>query len=249
MPPDRKSEPRPLSKGLGEARDRLLRSAALLPAPKRPTDAERDALADSQRSAGVVRGALVHRARVPRRYADLELQKALVPEEALAFLGTWVRGGCVLLAGPPGSGKTAALVYLLREIWLAGEIVYEEDPGRGYIPRWTAPSMLFVKVRRLYEATFEKNRAPLREALRADVLALDDWGAAYEHDWPLAELDGLVDDRWDLGLPTIVTTNLQATREAGGAYSFEALAERAFSRLCAAPGPGLVVLDRRDLRR
>jgi DNA replication protein DnaC len=151
----------------------------------------------------------------------------------------------LLLAGPPGTGKTATLAYLVAEFHRRGDLT--GDRLAGY--RWEAPSVRFAKVRDLYASVFDRRSGPLAAARSVDVLLLDDWGAAYEHDWPLAELDGLVDHRWDRQLATVVTTNLPATRQQSGHASFEATAERAYSRLCGAPGPGLVVMDRRDLRR
>jgi DNA replication protein DnaC len=175
----------------------------------------------------------------------MAIDPALVPPGAKLLLTTWRKGGSLLLAGPPGTGKTATLVHLVAELNRRGDLT--GDRFEGY--RWDAPRCLFVKVRDLYTSVFERRSGPLAAARQAEVLLLDDWGAAYEHDWPLAELDGLVDHRWERQLATAVTTNLAATREQAGAASFEATAERAFSRLCGAPGPGLVVLDRRDLRR
>jgi DNA replication protein DnaC len=179
----------------------------------------------------------------------MEIQKELLPEPALAFLETWQQGGTLLLAGPPGTGKTVTVAYLLGQIYQAGDVEVEQMPTGEFAPSWQAPQMRFSKIRDLYAAVFDRNRSPLQACLRAGILALDDWGSAYEHAWPLAELDGLVDDRWDRELPTIVTTNLPGSREQGAQFSFEATAERAFSRLCGRPGPGLVLLDRKDLRR
>jgi DNA replication protein DnaC len=239
---------RPASKTLREAQERLLRTLESLSEPKEPDEATLAQYAEIARSARCVRDAL-HEAGVPDRYALAQLERELVPHPALAFLETWATGGSLLLAGPAGTGKTAAAAYLLARIYLAGEIDLRQGSAGRWFMRWTAPEMVFLKVRRIYASVFDRDRSLMRKAEQAPVLVLEDWGAAYEHDWPLAELDGLVDDRWDRRLPTIVTTNLAPTREQGGAFSFESIAERAYSRLCAAPGPGLVVLNRKDLRR
>ena len=244
-----KTEPglQPIGKALRGAQDRLLRASGGREDPKPPGGVDLRRWRRYARTGASTYGFL-KRSGVPPRYLDGSIEGDLVPAAAATFLGTWREGGGLILAGPPGSGKTAAAVYLLARIYWASEVEVEEVRGE-FLPRWAAPSILFEKVRRLYAAVFERDRSRLRAAAKAEILVLDDWGSAYEHSWPLAELDGLVDDRWERKLATIVTTNLAGTREQGGAFAFESTAERAFSRLCGDPGPGLVVLDREDLRR
>lgn len=239
------AEPGDPRKPLQEAQGRLLRTTRAQPPPDVLPPQEIERLRAAWRAPAQVRLAL-RRAGVPPRYREgLGVEEDLVPAGAKVLLHTWRDGGCLLLAGPPGTGKTTTLAWLAAQLHLAGDVV--EGPG-GH-PLWGSPVVRLFKVRDLYASVFARRTTPLAEARVAEVLLLDDWGAAYEHEWPLAELDGLVDHRWDRQLPTVVTTNLAPTREQGGTYSFEATSERAYSRLTAAPGPGLVLLDRKDLRR
>ena len=242
------SDLRHIGEGVAGAAGRAVRRSGLLRDPEPPDQAQLERWRQSAISASTT-ARMLAKAGVPKRYTSMEIREELIPRGALGFLETWREGGTLLLAGPPGTGKTVTVAFLLGRIYQSGAVEAEQMPTGEYAPRWNAPRILFVKVRQLYAAVFDRRRGPLEDCLRVDLLALDDWGAAYEHNWPLAELDGLVDDRWDRELPTIVTTNLPGAREQGAAFSFEATAERAFSRLCGRPGPGLVLLDRKDLRR
>lgn len=172
---------------------------------------------------------------IRRRMRAVRFDPGLIPGECRRWVDLASEGSSLILAGPPGTGKTTAAVWCLRELYLrrsrAGEAV---------------PSARLVKTRDLYEAVFEKNRSLVRDAERLDALVLDDWGTQYEHDWPLAELEALIDRRWEEQLPTIVTTNTQPTE---GEASLKARLPRSYDRLTGEPGPGVVVLDRPSLRQ
>ena len=144
----------------------------------------------------------------------------------------------MLLAGPPGSGKSMTATWALRTVFLAGEAIFDDELGRAC---WHAATAWFTTAADLYEAVFDKDRPTIARARLVDVLVVDDWGAAYEHEWPLAELDRLIDRRWGERLPTIVTTNTHTKQ-------FPKLYPRAWSRLTDASGVGLIAIDRPDQR-
>lgn len=184
---------------------------------------------------------------VPRRY-HAPIEKTALDPRLLAWaegfpasLGT---GAGVLLCGPTGTGKTTQAAALVRAAYHRGRL---EDDGS-----WRAPSALFVHAVDLSEWVFDKQADKIKLARAVDLLVIDDWGVAYESEWPLSVLDRVVDARWAELRSTIVTTNLFPLRnaEAGiDAQTFEGRYPRAFSRLADAAGPGVVMLEGGDRRR
>lgn len=175
------------------------------------------------------------------RLREVKIDPQLVPSEC----ETWVRhhrsGAGMVLAGPVGSGKTIAAVHCLREVFALGEYHLPEEK----LYEWRPARSCYVKARNLYRAVFERDAQTIERARNAAVLVIDEWGGAYESPWPLAEMDGLIDDRWEARRSTIITTNSHPT---DGESSLKATAPRAFDRLCDAPGPGLVTMDRKSMR-
>lgn len=168
---------------------------------------------------------------VGTRHQRLELQADLVPLAIRDWAEQSARGASAILCGPTGSGKTAAAIWALRTVYRSGSA----GPDR-----WNCPSALFATASELFACVFEKR--PLGRYEQADHLVIDDWGMAYETDWPLSMLDRLIDRRWCELRSTIITTNLTP----------DAMAERyprVHSRLSDSSGPGVVVLNRQDLRR
>lgn len=182
------------------------------------------------------------RARLPSRLVELDIDESLLPDAVRAWPATIRAGGSLLLAGPSGSGKTVSATWGVRQTYLSGRV--EVTPyacGDRDRPTWQHKSALFARAAHLYRAVFDRNRALLDQAEQVGVLVIDDWGTAYEHAWPMGEIDTLVDVRWGERRPTIVTTNVHPDQ-------FRKLYPRAWTRLRDASGPGLAVLDRDDLR-
>lgn len=209
-------------------------------------------LSESRRPEAV--DAWLARVGVGRRHRRLEIDERLVPESLQALaqgLPDSLGCGGTLLAGPTGTGKTTAAVWLLRRAYAAGKACVDLDSfGDGQVvsARYAVPSARFVSAGDLFAEVFAKR--PLGEFERCDLLVIDDWGMAYETDWPLSTLDGLLDHRWRELRSTVVTTNLRPTpRAQPDGSSFEERYRRAFSRLCDADGPGLVTMAGEDLRR
>lgn len=188
-------------------------------------------------------------ANVPRRYRELEWREELVPGALRTWAATFPRAaGGAILAGTYGRGKTCAAVWLMRELYLRS---IGPDPEWGHV----GPAAKMVACADLYDLVFAKATAALVSLRSTPLLVIDDLGVGYEHDWPLAAMDRLVDVRYGDMLPTVVTSNLYPTRELARANgrpdtdSFEGRYPRAYSRLRDPGGPGLVLMVGDDMRR
>jgi len=175
---------------------------------------------------------------VGRRLVELIIDKDLLPVELHEWLRFADRGASMVLAGPPGSGKTVTAIAAVR-LHVAAEIQRTGVWGTPY-------RLSYSKAVGLYRAVFEQDQPTLRAARSADLLIIDDLGAAYEHEWPVSEVEDIVDERWEDSRPTIVTTNLHPD---GVEDSLKARLPRSFDRLTGDPGPGVVILDRPSMRR
>lgn len=176
---------------------------------------------------------------IAQRFRSLDVNEALLPAAARTWVDLADQGAVMILAGPVGSGKTATAAWCLRELYLRRSHAGAEPPKAK-----------ILKTRDLYQSVFAKDEGELKRIKALDALVIDDWGSAYEHDWPLAELEGVIDRRWDEQRPTIVTTNLNP-EPTPGIETGKTLRERlprSFDRLTGDPGPGVVILDRASLR-
>jgi DNA replication protein DnaC len=175
---------------------------------------------------------------IPERYLRLEIDEGRIPAPLREWAATWPNGlsggGSVLLAGPPGTGKSIAGAWLVREA------------NRKLGPVGDARRM---RAADLFAAVFEKDAKLLQRARSATLLVVDDWGLPHETSWPESEMDSLIDGRWEACLTTVVTTNLRPTRSTGAEVSFEARYPRVWSRLLDSSGPGLILVTGKDARR
>lgn len=165
------------------------------------------------------------------RHRQVDARAELVPAELRGWAQSARPGASAILCGPTGSGKTASAIWAMRTLYRAGRVEASE---------WRCASAAFASASELFARVFEKQ--PLAHYERVDLLVIDDWGMAYETDWPLSVLDRLIDRRWSEMRSTIITTNLKAEE-------LEERYPRICSRLRDSSGPGLVELDREDLRR
>lgn len=186
---------------------------------------------------------------VPLRYFAEPLADDLVPPElrawASGFPGSLAGAGGAVLAGPPGTGKTAAAVWAIRALYRSGNPVGVGTPRA----RWGWPGALFASLDELVRAAGRLNVSDfgavasrlLDRARRAGLLVVDDW-IDLGRDRRLEVVDALVRERWHARRPTLITSNdfPEVFRE-----RWPALA----SRLEAQGGPGVVEVNRDDLRR
>ena len=131
--------------------------------------------------------------------------------------------GNLVIVGGVGVGKTWS-------IWEALESAVEA----GYAGR------ILVSTSAHWQDTVGPpvDREQLRAMRAADVLALDDLGSTRINDWQRECLMSVIDERWQNGLPTAVTTNMG---KLGGP-----LGERLASRIL--DGAVLVAINGEDRR-
>lgn len=123
--------------------------------------------------------------------------------------GDW-KPWCLVFAGNYGTGKTH-LAYAVAN--------YRREHAMPY-RMITAPALMG----QLKNSIDEKRRsveslAPLaygpeewvKSFGEAAFLIIDDFGAQQDTEWATAQLFAILDKRYDLSLPTLITTNLQPT--------------------------------------
>lgn len=136
------------------------------------------------------------------------------------FAGSWSthkeQGTGLLLIGPTGTGKTTLLAMLLNELIAthAAAVVYQSAPD------------LLVRFKKTYSADSTETEGALLDALgAADLLILDDLGAAKGGEWAEGLLYLLVDGRYRRKRPIVATSNLSIGDLA------QAIGQRTVSRL------------------
>lgn len=136
------------------------------------------------------------------------------PTEALAVAKRWLGDkGKVWLAlcGSPGTGKSVAATWAVREVLRSGE--------RAAFRRVSHVAKL---------SGFDAGAAELQHLKSVDLLALDDFGAELLTDYARAQLFELLDARHEAYGRTILTSNLQWSGAGGMA---ERLGERLVDRI------------------
>lgn len=165
-----------------------------------------------------------------KRFADVDLDS--YPSAIVTLVKTWtqslvdgkvigVTGQGLFFTGQPGHGKTLLACAVGNEVMARAEarVYYSGEYGNAYCPvyftRWTALLQLY---RGLMDDDSDEDSRTARAVLgnypdpawNVQLLILDDIGR--EHvggtGWNSAQLDSLLRQRFDNGLPTIVTSNI-----------------------------------------
>jgi DNA replication protein DnaC len=175
-----------------------------------PEDCRGRDLAERERkSRGLARLALVGRL-LPPRYADWSFDVATDGGihvlrrldhrygRALDLAAAWDPASSLLLLGPVGSGKSVLAAATARRLIVRGVA--------GLL--WRSESRLLNEVK----AAFGDGKAdPLKTAMNANFLLLDDLGAGASTDFDIATMEALLCHRYDQQLPVLMTSNLDFT--------------------------------------
>ncbi len=169
---------------------------------------------------------------VPWRFKDFRLETH-PNRRAAKEVQEWVASGFdnrenLMLVGPVGSGKTGLAIGAMREIYMT-DAVCRFDTFSGYLDQ------------------LRPKDTPSLDALEMDhltsagLLVIDDLGTQKMTDWVAERLYLIVNDRYQNGLPMIVTTNLT------GDELDRMLGERIMSRL--STSSRMVAVGGSDLRK
>lgn len=194
-------------------------------------------------------------ARIPERHRECTLENFLTNRggggrslgearmQATGFVKGYpadTYGNGLLFVGPCGVGKTHLAVGILHA--LIGE--------RGVNGRFVDCKQLLKEIQNSYAANSEQTeRQVLRPALDAEVLVLDELGAARRTDWVSDMVEHLLNMRYNDRKTTIITTNLPyagAGAPAGAAKAAsrpETLGDRIGERMLSRLGEMCVVVE------
>ena len=148
--------------------------------------------------------------------------------------------GGLLLAGPVGTGKSAAAAWCVQQLYRAGQW----EPGEDYPVEWQpGGSAKVVQTIDVIQGALSFDARPPRYGQR--VLVLEDWQPSYPASLSrgVDALCALVDRRWGgkERYATVITTNARP-------QEFAQRFAQVYSRMTDRRGPGLVVVGGEDRR-
>jgi DNA replication protein DnaC len=132
---------------------------------------------------------------IPARFAGVEVMPEVREWAQALAAGT---AGNLVLMGPTGRGKTA-------QAWAAILAATEA----GWRPAPDVKRYIWCHAVQLADALRPSDNSDqiIRDLCRAQLLVIDDFGAARLTEWQIERLAFIVDARWQRSLPVLLTTN------------------------------------------
>ncbi len=147
---------------------------------------------------------------VAKRYHQASIKKSRIAESLTGFNDHQQQnielGKGMLILGPVGTGKTSAMVVILKNI--LGKFSHEWSSEPGFRIRRPDFDILFTNSNKIYNSIFRKDYDFIARCREAKVLMIDDFGREYYHDFPFSEFEDIVEYRYAHMLSTFVTSNL-----------------------------------------
>jgi DNA replication protein DnaC len=139
------------------------------------------------------------------------------------------KGGCLVLCGKPGTGKTHLAAGIMREV-IGNEVMAGNNNfglhGRNYPVIYTTVTEMMREVKSTYAKNSDKSEIDvIRKYSSVSLLVIDEIGASRGTETELITLQEIIDSRYQHILPTILISNLAESELA--AY----IGERAVDRM------------------
>jgi DNA replication protein DnaC len=156
--------------------------------------------------------AMIARSRIPAGYLDARISNFKItpttqPAAMMArrFVHDFVPGVCdpkqpgLMFTGSVGTGKTHLAVGILREL----------IETKGIYGRFVDVRQLLDQLRSSYDDDAKESQAQiLKPLLTADLVVIDELGAARSSEWVFETIELLIGGLYNRATPVIVTTNL-----------------------------------------
>lgn len=119
------------------------------------------------------------------------------------------RRWCVFLHGVAGTGKTQQAAEFVRAVithMLSGMTPQTMDRFEGGVPPF--PDVVFAAETQILATLRPNGGKTLEDYQRARWLVIDDMGESRGSDWAYEQMKAILDHRYRLHLPTLITSNL-----------------------------------------
>ena len=137
---------------------------------------------------------------VPRRH--LENLTEMLHTEAMTGIGNWLMSGFLIFTGDTGSGKSFGAVLAVRK-YLRNMITNQFDRRTWGIVEKMGNSVVWCAAIDLND-----DRETVARAKREQLVVIDDLGGEPDNPFGRNALSGVILRRYDMKLPTVITTTL-----------------------------------------
>lgn len=118
-------------------------------------------------------------------------------------------GAIVLLYGGYGTGKTRMAYEIARKCAPAGTTYKRAGREERHPCRYWTALNLFRAIKSTFHAESEQSQKTIYdESAEAALLVIDEYHQRGRTEWEDLELTGIIDQRYQLGIPTILISNL-----------------------------------------